>query len=396
MIRFTAFFLLFVLFVAEILRVYFIRPFPSSQELNAVTLAHFLYNNIMYIRLLVLFVVVVALAVSFSQWTIKQRIFLLITVVLYGVVYYFINFEFLPSKMFDELQNKNFATASPEKNLPGKTILGVTVNGESKAYPIEIISYHHNVEDTLGGEPIIITYCSVCHTGRVYSSLVNGKKNNFHLVGMDHFNAVLEDDETKSWWQQATGIAIAGPLKGESLKEIVSEQMSLSAWLRGHPKSLVLKGDINFQGRYEDFGGIASANIKGILDNREGASWQSKSWVVGIESDAESKAYDWNEILIKKVINDSLNKLPVVVLIEPDNVSYRVWNRKVNNQSLQFVIQNNKLLDTTTNSTWNFDGLCVSGPLEGQQLKPVQASQEFWHSWQRFHPSTSKYNSHRG
>jgi hypothetical protein len=396
MIRILVFLLLFILFIAEILRVYFIRPFAGSQELNAASLAHFLYVNITYIRLFVLIAAMTALFISFSKWTRKQKVILLITAILYGIAFYFLNFEFLPSKLFDELRNKNFAIARAGKNVRDKTVLGVSINGESKAYPIEIISYHHCVEDTIGGEAIIITYCSVCHTGRVYSTVVNGKKNNFHVAGMDHYNAVLEDDETKSWWQQATGSAIAGPLKGESLKEIVSEQMSLSAWLRGHSKSLVLQGDINFQNKYEDFGGIASGNINGILDNREGASWQAKSWIVGIENNEESKAYDWNEILIKKVINDSLNTLPVVVLIEPDNVSYRVWNRKVNNQSLQFIIQNNKLLDTTTNSTWNFDGVCVSGPLEGQQLKPVQASQEFWHSWQHFHPATSKYNSHRG
>lgn len=396
MIRILVFFLLFILIVAEILRVYLIRPFTGSQELNAVNLSYFLYTNIIYIRLFVFVAALAALLFSFSQWTKKQKVFLVITVALYGFTYYFLNLEFLPSKMFNELKDKNFSITTPDKNTPGKTILGVTMNSESKAYPIEVIGYHHSIEDTVGGEAIIITYCSVCHTGRVYSSIINGKKNNFHIVGMDNFNAVLEDEETKSWWQQATGIAIAGPLKGESLKEITSEQMSLSAWMRGHPKSLVLQGDMNFQNRYEDFGGIASSNIKGILDNREGAAWQSKSWIVGIENNKESKAYDWNEILIKKVINDSLNKLPVVVLIEPDNVSYRVWNRKVNNQSLQFVIQNNKLLDITTNSTWSFDGVCISGPLAGQQLKPVQASQEFWHSWQRFHPSTSKYTSHRG
>ena len=70
----------------------------------------------------------------------------------------------------------------------------------------------------------MITYCTVCRTGRVYSPIVNGKLEKFRLVGMDHFNAMFEDETTKSWWQQATGIAIAGPLKGSRLEEIPSHQ----------------------------------------------------------------------------------------------------------------------------------------------------------------------------
>ena len=66
---------------------------------------------------------------------------------------------------------------------------------------------------------------------------VNGKKESFRLVGMDHFNAMFEDKTTKSWWYQATGEAIAGPLKNKTLTEIPSQQMTLSAWLRQYPNS---------------------------------------------------------------------------------------------------------------------------------------------------------------
>ena len=90
------------------------------------------------------------------------------------------------------------------------------INGEAKAYPIQLIGYHHQVMDTVGNEPVIITYCTVCRTGRVYSSSLNGRHESFRLVGMDHFNAVFEDETTKTWWQQATGEAIAGPLKGSA------------------------------------------------------------------------------------------------------------------------------------------------------------------------------------
>jgi len=128
------------------------------------------------------------------------------------------------------------------------------------------------------------------------------------------------------------------------------------------------------------------------LEKRDSASWNFKSWVVGISHKEKSKAYDWNELVAKRVINDSLSQLPVVLFVESDTASYHVWDRLVNNQSLYFILDNNTLKDTTTKSVWNFDGYCVYGPMAGQQLKPVQASQEFWHSWQTFHPATTKFN----
>ncbi|MFX5562960.1 DUF3179 domain-containing (seleno)protein, partial [Acinetobacter baumannii] len=64
------------------------------------------------------------------------------------------------------------------------------------AYPIQFIGYHHQVVDTVGGEPIIATYCTVCRTGRIFSSTVDGVPEKFRLVGMDHFNAMFEDART--------------------------------------------------------------------------------------------------------------------------------------------------------------------------------------------------------
>ncbi len=112
---------------------------------------------------------------------------------------------------------------------------------------------------------------------------------------------------------------------------------------------------------------------------------------MGIQHDKTAKAYDWNELLAKKVINDSLPGLPVVIVIEPDNASFHVWNRNINNQSLVFSRDIAGIIDITTGSTWNFDGLCTDGALKGQRLMAVQASQEFWHSWQTFHPGTQSY-----
>ena len=381
-----------VLFAAEILQVYFIMPFPGSQKANTITLAYFLHNYIWYIRIFGVLLIIIGLYKSFPRWKGWKKILFVVIAGLYGYIFYMVNFKFLADKMFYQPKNKTLVSVSDNRITSDKLIVGVTINNQSKAYPIEIIGYHHQVQDTVGGEPVMITYCTVCRTGRVFSPFINGKKEMFRLVGMDHFNAMFEDSTTKSWWRQVNGEAIVGPLKGQSLKEIPSEQMRLSAWLRMHPNTLIMQPDTLFKKDYDDLAGFDNGTIKSGLEKRDSASWERKSWVIGIYNGEQSKAYDWNELLKNRVINDSLPKLPVVIVLEQDTASYHVWNRNVNGQSLQFIIDNNTLKDTTTHSVWNFNGVCILGPMYGQALKPVQASQEFWHSWQTFHPATLKFN----
>lgn len=290
--------------------------------------------------------------------------------------------------MFYQPKNKIFASAENSSVSPGKLIIGVTINGESKAYPIEIIGYHHQVRDTVGGKDIMVTYCTVCRTGRIYDPVINGKSETFRLVGMDHFNAMFEDATTKSWWRQATGEAITGKMKGSSLTEIPSEQMTLKNWLRKYPDSKILEPDSNFLKAYDDLVGYDEGTIKSDLEYRDFGSWQFKSWVIGIEFNGKSKSYDWNNLEKNKVINDSLPGLPIVIAIENDSVSYHVWNRRVDNYYLQFQIDpsGTQLQDIQTNSIWNYDGICIDGAMKGNKLEIVKASQEFLHSWESFHP----------
>ena len=373
-------------------------PFPGSQQSNTIALAYFLGKYILYIRILALLLIAFGVYRSFLSWKKWKKGLFIFGMLLYAAIFYLVNFKFLADKMFYQPKNKILVSSADNHVSPDKLVIGVTINNESKAYPIEIIGYHHQVQDTIGGTPVIVTYCTVCRTGRVFSPIVNGKKESFRLVGMDHFNAMFEDKTTKSWWRQATGVAIAGPRKGNELKEIPSEQMRLASWLRLNPNSLILQPDPAFTKKYKDLAGFDDGTIKSGLEKRDSASWKFKSWIVGIQHDKTAKAYDWNELLAKKVINDSLPGLPVVIVIEPDNASWHVWNRNINNQSLVFsqdipIFSRNieGIIDITTGSTWNFDGLCTNGALKGQRLIPVQASQEFWHSWQTFHPGTQSY-----
>jgi len=383
---------LLILLATEILRVYFIMPFPGSQKANTIDIAYFISKYIWWIRVigLILFVPPMIYVFRNSKWW--RKILLGIFVILYGFIFYMFNFKFLADKMFYQPQHKMLATVAENKMDPTKLIIGVTINGQSKAYPIEIIGYHHQVQDTIGGEPVMVTYCTVCRTGRVYSPFVDGKFEKFRLVGMDHFNAMFEDATTKSWWRQVSGIAIAGPLKGAALKEITSEQMRLGTWMKRYPNTTILQPDPAFAKHYEGLKGFDDGTIESSLEKRDSGSWQFKSWVVGIQKDGHAKAYDWNELLKRRVINDTFQNMAIALVVENDNSSFHVWNRQVNDKTLYFDFDGAQVLkDSTTNSAWNMNGECVDGVLKGNKLSTVQSYQEFWHSWESFHPGTTKY-----
>jgi len=384
---------LLVLFVPEILRVYFIMPFPGSQHQNTIGLAYWISNNIGLIRILGLVLIIFPLINIFKSGKTWLKIILSLTLLFYAVVFFLFNYRFEADKMFYQPKQKLFVPATIDTTNKNKLVIGVVINGEAKAYPIQIIGYHHQVMDTIGYTPVMVTYCTVCRTGRAFSPFVNGKMESFRLVGMDHFNAMFEDATTKSWWQQATGKAIAGPLKGTALREIVSKQLTLESWLREYPNSYILQPDTTFKKDYKDLAGYDKGTLKSGLEKRDSVSWKPKSWVIGVVHNHIAKAYDWNELVKNKVINDSIEGLPVLLGLERDTASFHVYDRRVKGTILIFQKGSNDVFtDENTNSTWNMDGVCINGTLKGERLNPVQAYQEFWHSWSTFHPNTTKYN----
>ncbi|HMI78703.1 MAG TPA: DUF3179 domain-containing (seleno)protein [Ferruginibacter sp.] len=382
-----------ILLGTEILRVYFIMPFPGSQEANTIQVAYFIDKYIWVFRIfgLILFVPPMIYVFRNSKWW--RKILLAIFVLLYGFIFYMFNFKFLADKMFYQPKNKILASVATNKIDSNKLVIGVSMNGQAKAYPIEIIGYHHQVQDTIGGEPVMITYCTVCRTGRAFSPFVKDKFEKFRLVGMDHFNAMFEDVTTKSWWQQATGVAVAGPLKGTALKEIPSEQMTLAAWMRKNPNTLVMQPDPAFAKQYKGLEGFDDGTIKSGLEKRDSASWQFKSWVIGLQKDGHAKAYDWNNLVKQRIINDTFQNMAIVLVMENDNRSFHVWNRKTDDVLPEFTLDaaTQTMKDNVTGSVWNMNGECTDGALKGSRLAPIQAYQEFWHSWQSFHPGTGKY-----
>lgn len=389
MIRIVQFIMAFAILAGlEILRVYFIMPF-GMQESETLDIAYFLHQNINLLRFIGLLMIAYPVLYYFKFGTLRAKIAIGICLLIYAGIFYLFNFRFLAEKMFYQPEHKIFATTETNKVPLTALVLGVTVNGQAKAYPIEVIGYHHQVRDTLGETPLMVTYCTVCRTGRVYSPLVEGKDATFRLVGMDHFNAMFEDAATGSWWRQVSGEAVAGPLKGQSLREIPAQQMSLANWIQQNPGTQVLQPDSTFREQYEGLALYDEGKTKGPLTRADTVPWSEKSRVVGVQIDMHARAYAWSDLLQQSVINDTLGGTPIVLALGNDRISFQVWQR----DTLQFVpgAQGALFTDVQTRSAWSGGGTCVAGPLEGKHLPVVQSYQEFWHSWRTFHPSGTRY-----
>jgi Protein of unknown function (DUF3179) len=264
-----------------------------------------------------------------------------------------------------------------------RLVIGVVNNGEAKAYPIRFLGYHHQVQDTIGGKPLMVTYCTVCRTGRVYEPLVNGKPEQFRLVGMDHFNAMFEDATTKSWWRQATGEAITGKLKGQVLPEFFSTQTSLSKWLQLNPTSLIMQPDPAFMDQYDTTLNYEAGKSKSKLTGTDSLSWNDKSWVVGVKAGAVKKAYDWNKLKEARIINDKVGGKNIVLILSKDDKSFFAFENP--DAANSFTLHNDTL--RLSNLQYNINGKAIGG---NASLKPLPAYQEFWHSWKTFNEGTLK------
>jgi hypothetical protein len=263
-----------------------------------------------------------------------------------------------------------------------RLVVGLALNGDARAYPLQFIGYHHQVIDSVSGRRVLVSYCTVCRTGRVFMPIVAGQTETFRLVGMDHFNAMLEDRTTGSWWRQANGEAITGPRKGTKLPELPMVQVTLKQWLSMYPNSLVMQGDPAFTDAYARDYAYERGYSRKKLTGTDTASWKDKSWVVGLSVNGASKAYDWNRLLRERVVNDVVGGTPVVVLLGPDSLSYFAFRRP--SDATQFAVRGDSLVS---------DGraYALSGQGASGSLQPLNASQEFWHSWRTFQPTTARY-----
>lgn len=366
------------LILFEIANVYFIMPMPGSQRMNSIDLAYFFYSWRWLFRAVFALLLFIGLFKTTWQrpWTVS------IPLIILAVVIYMANFKMAADAMFKQPASIVLASAKTNMVDSNRLVIGVVNNGAAKAYPIRFLGYHHFVYDSINGKNILVTYCTVCRTGRVFEPLVNGKEEKFRLVGMDHFNAMLEDATTKSWWRQSTGAAIAGKLKGTKLNEVFSTQTTLGQWLQLYPASLIMQADKNSMNKYDTTYKYEEGKSKSKLTGTDSLSWKDKSWVIGIKLDKGSEAFDWNDLKQKKILQTTSGNPSAFIILAKDGKSFFAYQNPFNtvvnfeNDTMYIAGRRYKLNGHGIDTSFN--------------LTPVKAYQEFWHSWKTFQPNTTR------
>ena len=120
-------------------------------------------------------------------------------------------------------------------------VIGLVLNGEAKAYPLDILMRHEIVNDTIAGIPVTVTFCPLCNAAVVFDRRLDGQVLDFGTTGrLRKSDMVMYDRQTESWWQQFLGEAIVGELTGKRLKTFPSRVESWSKFKARAPEGLVL------------------------------------------------------------------------------------------------------------------------------------------------------------
>ena len=228
--------------------------------------------------------------------------------------------------------------------------------------------------------------------------MVEGRRLHFHLAGINNQNFIMQDEETKTWWQQVTGEAILGPLKGKRLESVAWDEVSFATWKRENAASLVLQGIEKYQSEYAppdwDIKILKRPTVTPV-DARD--PLKPRDLVIGLALGKLSKAYPLEELKRQNPVADTLGSARVLLVIDSDGKSVRGFSRNLEGHTLDLFLKPNSnppiLVDTQTGSEWDFSGKAISGPMAGKTLARIQTLKDFWFDWKLYNPATSVFSA---
>jgi hypothetical protein len=286
-------------------------------------------------------------------------------------------------------------------------VVFVQVGDDARAYPIQILMWHEIVNDTVGGEPLLVTFCPLCNTAIAFKRTFDGTVLDFGTTGrLRYSNLIMYDRQTETWWQQATGDAIAGEHTGAQLEFYPASMISWEDFKSLHPDGKVLSRDT---GNQRDYGrnpylGYDDINQTPFLyDGSTPDQLPPMARVLTVDINNDAVAYPYEILREIKVINDTIGGEDVVVFwtegtasaLDTRNIpeghdvgSAVAYSRFLYGQILEFTFADGKILDTQTGSEWNIFGIAIAGEMKGRQLEPVISINHFWFSWAAFKPET--------
>jgi hypothetical protein len=302
-------------------------------------------------------------------------------------------------------------TEADEWLRPVEPVILVQVGQDARAYPLQILTYHEIVNDTVGGLPLAITFCPLCNTAIVFERMVNDRLLDFGTTGHLRFsNLIMYDRQTETWWQQGNGEAIVGEQLGARLDFYPGSIIAWEEFRSNFPTGKVLSRDTGFARPYGRNPYIGYDDINNPPFLYRGPATPGVlppvARVLTVDLEDEAVAYPYEVLEETRVVNDTVGGAAILVVWQPGTASAldsesiaagrdvgtaNAYSRQVDGELLTFRFEDNRIVDDQTNSEWNFLGLAVSGDLAGQQLVPVVAINHFWFSWAAFKPETRIY-----
>ncbi|NUR27741.1 MAG: DUF3179 domain-containing protein [Catenulispora sp.] len=286
-------------------------------------------------------------------------------------------------------------------------LLSLTVGGETRGYPLQIMVWHEIVNDTVGGIPVAVTYCPLCNSGVAFDRRAARRVLSFGTSGRLYANnLVMYDRQTESLWPQLTGQAALGRLTGTTLRAFPIGTLAWSEFRASHPDAWVLTRDTGYRRPYgrNPYAGYDDPAGQPLFElPSSDARLPPKERVIGVSGSDESIAVVRSTIARRAVLEVTVDGNPLVMWHRPGQVSaldddqvargrdigtVEVFDPFVAGRHLHFVADGTGFRDRESGSRWDVLGRAVGRPLAGRQLEPVRYLDTFWFAWVTFHPET--------
>ena len=303
---------------------------------------------------------------------------------------------------------KFVAPADADAWLAGREpVIALSLAGEQRAYPLQILTRHEIVNDVVGGRPVAVTFCPLCNSSVVFDREVFGAILRFGVSGNLHnSDLIMWDNLTESWWQQLTGEGIVGELAGVRLQALPSQLIAYDEFKAAFPQGLVLSRDTGFARRYglNPYAGYDTIDQTPFLFRGEpDGRLRATARVLALSVEGLDVAYPFERLASETVVNDVIAGVPVVALWTPETASALghpviaqarsvgsavAFGRSLDGRELTFEPADGGFRDRQTGSTWNVAGQAIAGELRGRQLPPIVHANHFWFAWAAFKPGT--------
>ena len=272
-------------------------------------------------------------------------------------------------------------------------VFGVKIKRDARAYPLRIMGWHEMLNDTIGGVPVALAYCTLCGSGILYETLLKGRVGQpgrgtpfiFGSSGLLYrSNKLMFDWETLSLWNQFTGEPVTGPLAKSHIR-LKTRPLAIatwSDWRRANPATTVLSLDT---GHARDYGSgvvykdyFASPNLMFPAVARPHAGLADKDYVFGIRAVGMAKAWPLAAFAQRRVINDCMGKRDLVLIGDATTRTVRAYERAGPTFSLG---DNGKL--RAPGGDWTVTEAALVGP-KGEMLARLAGHVAYWFAWQNY------------